>query len=895
MRKEQSEFIDNIINQNQMDYFSKGGIDYNNIEQEIKKASQFNAADLKELGLDGDEEEDPEMRELEKEARNFKFDVKGKEMREEDLEKMDVNEEDLNDPEILKELGEFGEEDDKEEQEEARKKLEKLEAEIKKCISSALGHKKKGETKEAIQFIKQKKALEQEKAKLLQEFPQLANKEKQEPNKAPEPEKPPQQLVKKEVKKEQVKVNIPSLGDVSKLPLEELEIKIHNLDRMAAVSVMDAEMELMTQKASKASKDDAALFEEKKGSIEFRRNMLVNNIQMGLVTQEKYMAEIAAELDYEKAMLEALKKSNSKSEDIKRVEKRIELINQELAGPPPEEEEPESKEEVKKEEKPTALKEQKEPSPAPKQEKMEDVKPQRAVQEEEVLSPPVIVEDENIDFTKVNKLQYDTVLNRLKDYREAIEYFVNNGMQKRTEQFIKKMNRLNACLKVIKEGKKIDLIKIDPPLTPEIMFDQDIENRVKAFQLLIEKLQAQLAQQKALAKEYIEKSKKDKFSKGTAEKHVKKAEENAKLIAAVKENMKNQWQPLPLYHIETVQEEKEVIQEDVGPLEVMIDYTPDSQLAGKDYRIDYIVATKEETAKGSFEASKKASIKAPLPKSARHIERGEAALTLASKSLLIFNKSHGTMKLKLDKFAKQGKIPVQFTDDSKKYKMEVIFKIRKPTKAKELAMHEYKELVIDHFYPPFRAKDSQKVSMPSAPPRDPGSAVAPKSPMLEEQKTKKPTSEVVKGATAGKDPPLPSPLPNLPKILREADVKDPDDAGNLICSSYLDKKIEAYTATVKQLTEKSQKIPPAMKEKLSVMTKNKAVIEAQIGSGKLTSEMYKKFLESQLQKDQVLFSYLKSLGQTSKMSIVKDRILCIQKELASFQQLNTIYTLYSQV
>ncbi len=909
-----------------MDFLKSGGVDPNNWQEELKKinANKLSAEDMKELGgLEG-EEEDPELKELEKEAKNYTFNPKTAqkgELSEADLDKMEVKDEDLNDPDLMKELeAEVGEDldmgsEDKSEEEKAKEKIATINQEIKKCISSARDFKKKGQTGEAIKFLKQKKALDQEKAKIVEKFPSLAPGAAPAAAPAPTAPKPPEakkpvaaapkkpaaeskpKSPKKEEKRpttvEKKESGSLNIGDVSKMTSDEIELRIHNHDKLAAVSVMDAEMELLKEKMTQVGKDDAALLEEKRGQIEFRRNMLVGNIEAGLVSQEKYMADIQLELKYEKMLHEALKKEHAKPEDIKRVEKRISLINQELSGGPPPEESAKSPEPPAKAEEKKSEPEAKKPAPAlapekpkgqappeaanPVQEAQKEKKQETSPEHSPVSRPPPILEDEVVDFTKVNKMQYDTVSNRMKDYQQAIEYFINNGMQKQADKFMKKLERLKDCLKVIKSGKKIDLIRIDPPLTPEIMFDMDIEARVKTFQALTDKLQAQLSQQKALAKEFIDKSKKEKAFKGLAEKHVQKAEENSRLLSQVREVMKNQWQPVPLFHMQMVQEDREVIQEDIAPNELVIDFTPDPKMAGKtDYHFDYVVASKDEVQKGTFDAFKKNEVHITMAKSIKHLERAEASLTLTGKSMLLFTKNLGGTKLKLDKFAKQGKIPVEFSDEDKKYKMTAVFMIRRPTKSKEFVKEEHKELVIDHVYPAFRSPPPKSPAAPH--PASRASVAVTKRP-LEEQKTKKSNSQIA--PQKGGDPPLPSPLPDLPKILREIDVKDPDDVGNLVCSSYLEKKIASYMAAIKQMSDKGHKIPQPMSDKLTAMTKNQAILTSQIDSGKLAPETYKKYLDGQLRKDQVLLSYLKGLNQKSKMAIVMDRIICIQKELKS--------------
>jgi len=889
-------------------------MDIAKFQEELKKASQVNPDDMKELGLDDDDEMDPELKELEKEAAKTKINTKQKMVKMEDIDQMKLDEEDLNDPELLEELGDFPEDKENDEEnpefEEAKEKFAKIESDIKKCLAGAFECKKKGDKPGGIKYLKQKKALEAEKEKLIKEFPKLTKpvppktEEKTETNKIEEAKKEnidkkqdieikkEPETKKAEQKKEIKKDEAPSLGDLTKISAEDIEAKIHNFEKMLAVSVMDAELELMNKKAEKAPKELAIIYEDKKDNLTFRRNLTMNNIESGVTTPEKYANSLTISLNYEQKLLESLQKSTVNDEDIKRVEQRISLIKKEIsdmsaqAPAPQPEQKPEQKPEVKKLSEKPKLEPMEIQPPKPIKTENEPILTQPKLEKQSstedpnnLLSTSDIDENEVLDFTKVNKMQYDTVLQRLKDYKDAYDYFINNGMQKRAESFVKKVNQLRTCLKFIKEGKKIDLLKIVPPLTPETLFDQDIAERVKSFQVLTDKLQLQLSEQKAIAKEYIDKQKKDKSVRGEAEKYVKRAEETAKIIKQVQENQKNQWRPLPLFHIATTSIESEVIQEDINPGELIIEYNPPPEMHDKDdYKMDYIIATKEETCKGSFEAHKKQAILLKFPGSYKHLDRAEAVFTLASSSMLFFSKSHGTLKMKLDKFAKQGKIPMQFIDDAKKYKIDIVLKIRKPTKSKELVTKDTKELIIDHFYEPF-----QKSLKLTSSPQNPASVVNKPKPLASKEEEKKSQSTVPKPAFPnGQDPPLPTPLPNLPMGIREIDVKDPDDIGNLTCCSYLEKKIGEYKEIIQKMTQAERAIPKQIGEKLAAMSKNKAAIEAQIESGKLSPEMYKMFLNTQLKKDQLLIVYLHKLNQRNKVQIVKERILCIQNELKSF-------------
>eukprot|EP00826_Nyctotherus_ovalis_P038864 TRINITY_DN3676_c0_g1_i4.p1 TRINITY_DN3676_c0_g1~~TRINITY_DN3676_c0_g1_i4.p1 ORF type:complete len:869 (-),score=363.99 TRINITY_DN3676_c0_g1_i4:107-2713(-) len=864
--------------------------EFQRMMDQFNKENALNPAELKALGIDGDDDEDPELAALMKEGDKIFNPRAGSGMKDIDIDKVDLNDADLDDPELLKEIGELGGEDSKQELEAARGRLARIEADIKASLSQAVNYKKQNNTQEALKYLKAKKQLEAEKKKLLEEHPELALQPKPEPSK---PEAPPQgtapakKEAKKESKSQQVKQQVTAVADikdVGTLDMDTLETEVHSVEKIEAVSVLDEEIKLMKAKAAKSTKEDAEFYREKKEQLEFRRNMLVNSIQSGFTSQDAYMKAIQKEIAYERGLLEMLKRNSAKSEDIKRVESRIKLIEVEMQ--PPEEKEEEEPKEEKKEVAEVKKTQQPEAKRAPQPEvkktgvkpKMEAKKEVKALNETSVIKSHLIIDEANTDFTNIDKEQYNTVLQRLKDYVAATEYFLNNSMEKDAERLVRKVKRLKICLQIVKDGKRIDLLKIEPPLRPEIMFGKDLKTRIAEFQTLIGKLQEQMANENKLAKSYIEKAKKDKSVKVLAENEVKNVKESKILVEKVKANMKNQWQPIPLHKEVITHSEVEIIRRDIGSSDLLVEYAPNHDLAGKSgYTMEYYIRAKDDEKKGSFDPHKKGDFKLSFSKAIRQIEKGEATFELKGKALLLFSKDCGKLSVKLDKFATVGKIPVEFTDSSGKLKLAIALLIQKPTKGKEVRKIENKKLTVTRFYPAFNpaSPSPAEASQPTAVARH----------ELEEIKHPVPSAPAASKAAAqgsAKDPPLPSSLPNMPGGITEADVKDPDDPGNLVCCSYLEKRIATYNEMVKQLAGKGQQVPPAVKDKLMIMNRNKAIIESQIESGKLTPEAYKGFLETQLKKDMILITYLKTLNQNSKMATVKIRIDCIEAELKSF-------------
>lgn len=847
------------------------------MQEQFNRETALSPEELKQLGIDGEDDEDPELLELMKEGDKMFNPKAGAGMKDIDIDKMDLNDADLDDPDLLREIGELGGEDDKQEMEEAKKKLAKLDAEIGANLNQAKAYKNQKKTEEALKHLRIKKQLEAEKKKILDEFPQLAA--------IPKPSQPPAkqeatQEAKREVKKQQPTVaatSVPDIKDIATLDIDTLETEVHNVDKIEAVSVLDEEVKLMKAKAAKSSKEDAEFYGEKKEQLEFRRNMIVSGIESGITSQAAYLKSIQKELAYEKGLLDMLKRNKAKAEDIKRVEARIKLIEIEMQ-PPDEDEEPphEEKKQVEEIKKTEKVEVKKEPSAKQevKKEARKEVK-QEVKKEAKVATEirnQLVIEESEVDFTKVDQGQYEAVLERLKDYVAATEFFLNNSLEKDAERLAKKVRRLKMCLQIVKDGKRIDLLKIEPVLRPEIMFGKDLKARIAEFQVLIVKLQEQLANQKKAAKNYLEKSKKDKSIKVLAANEAKNMKETETLIEKVKANMKNQWQPMPQYKEAVTYSEVEITRKDIGTSDVLVEYAPNPELAGKSgYTMNYAISVKEDVKKGSFDPHKKGEFKLGFAKAIKHIDRGEATFSLTGK-VLLFSKDYGKMSMKLDKFGTTGKVATEFVDSSGKLKLAIALLIQKPTKGREIRKVENKKIVVTHFYPSFNSSNPA----PSIP------QPQPTAPPTQAEEIKKPAAQAAPKSTGGKDPGLPAKLPDLPGGITEADVRDPDDPANLVCCSYLEKRIATLNETVKQLAAKGQAVPSAIKDKLMVMNRNKAIIETQIESGKLTPETYKGFLETQKKKDMILMMYLQPLNQNSKMMIIKQRIDCIEQELQSF-------------
>ncbi len=167
--------------------------------------------------------------------------------------------------------------------------------------------------------------------------------------------------------------------------------------------------------------------------------------------------------------------------------------------------------------------------------------------------------------------------------------------------------------------------------------------------------------------------------------------------------------------------------------------------------------------------------------------------------MVFSDKKKGTQKVSLGELAKHNEHTATVGYSKKKYQFEIKFEIRTALKVKEEEKVPTKNLVIDGFPKPFKdvqkeeikvargkinidtnMEEEQKVPTQSKQRKtqQPQKQRGPAQQKPQEQPQKKPA--LAKQQTTSEDPPLPETLTDIPQGIREIDVRDPDDIGNLI-------------------------------------------------------------------------------------------------------------------
>jgi len=197
--------------------------------------------------------------------------------------------------------------------------------------------------------------------------------------------------------------------------------------------------------------------------------------------------------------------------------------------------------------------------------------------------------------------------------------------------------------------------------------------------------------------------------------------------------------------------------------------------------------------------------------------------------------------------------------------------IRQSLDKEEIETITFHTVQVDLEIPPFKVEQAPVTAAPAA--KKPAGAIgtAPKGKPVAKAALQAPKEEA--------DPPLPNPLPPFPEGVLPLDVKDPDNIGNMVVGTYVEKRMNEMKAIVNKISQAGNKVPEPLMKKLLAVTKNCSSLKAQMESGKLTNDEYKKMINLQLAKDQKLHKYLTELKQLKKAKIVQERIDAINYEL----------------
>lgn len=413
--------------------------------------------------------------------------------------------------------------------------------------------------------------------------------DKKKPDKKPSEPSKPQPAQKEQPKtKEQPKptnTNPPPTSKVTKQDIYlELSEKIyHDVRKMKSMGVLENEKkqceEIIKYKKDNGY-DDYDIWEGKIDLINCESTKVTNYIESGVMDLDGYKKYISQELEDEKKLLEIIEK-DKKAQPFEvpvikqRIQKRIDIITEELNQNPAEQED-EEVEEVKQQEEETKKEEPKEikMESAPAMQKSQTISGGEKPKPKEE-SKPTVKEDAQVDEVLLRRVNI-----RFNEYKSAIEYFKNNGLTKQQEDAILKAKKILEAIKKIqaKQSESVDEFSLPNPITPEYIYGYSKEERLEKYKVILTEFIRLKNEIKQDVQKIIEKlktmSKKDvKKIEGAAKKDLD--EKNAKiakydkLIELLKEQCKKPWIPAPLYSKTTEEVKYEKINANI-PLYTMV-------------------------------------------------------------------------------------------------------------------------------------------------------------------------------------------------------------------------------------------------------------------------------------------------------------------------------------
>ena len=101
---------------------------------------------------------------------------------------------------------------------------------------------------------------------------------------------------------------------------------------------------------------------------------------------------------------------------------------------------------------------------------------------EEEFKPIPSVKVDHLPLYAEDRQTYDMLQDRIEDYRDACKYMRDIvGDQKRATEFLMTAENFKRMQNMIAEGKKVDILKVDPPITPAVILGMSEEERQKSI------------------------------------------------------------------------------------------------------------------------------------------------------------------------------------------------------------------------------------------------------------------------------------------------------------------------------------------------------------------------------------------------------------------------------
>ena len=330
---------------------------------------------------------------------------------------------------------------------------------------------------------------------------------------------------------------------------------------MKSIGVLQDEQNTIEEiiKYKKDKGYDYDYFESKKDLVEIEIDKLQNLCVCGAMDIETYKKIISSQLKYEDQLIEYANKDKKITKAqlnkvIERINKRKEIINNELTQEVQEEEEEEN---PNVEENPTVEEHKTVEQPIEvDKHAVENIEEKKSIEHEPRISKPVEI---------INKELYEEIKKRVFEYKEAIDYFKKIGSADQETDATAKARELVKALKEIEVGKDVDEFSLPIGINPDYICGYSKQDRLNHYSNIIKEfskrknelnqtLQIKIDKMKTMDKKDFAKIK--DAAKKDLDNTKSKIDFYNKLIAKLTEAAKNPWVPAPLYSY--VEEEDKV-------------------------------------------------------------------------------------------------------------------------------------------------------------------------------------------------------------------------------------------------------------------------------------------------------------------------------------------------
>ncbi len=683
---------------------------------------------------------------------------------------------------------------------------------------------------------------------------------------------------------------------------EKAENKYHSVAKMDSVTVLEKEKELCDKiiEYKKKRGEDYDTWEFKKENLDTKNQTIANAVESGVMDLESYRKKIKNQYAWENKLLQFVEKDTNLNEAQKkvlreRVNNRKKFIEQELTQNP--DEQAEGEEEAPKKEEPP----KKEEKPKVEAKKKEELLPKKSLNP--MFDVPKDKEEEEIK--RLNQV----VVDRLNEYRAAIDYFKNNELPEQQTMAIKSAKEICIELKKIQDGKwkEVNEFKLPDPITPGYIYGYSKEERLEKFKKIILDYDKQRKEFQQLLNAKIEvlkklppakmKKMKDAAVKDLNEMKAKK-EKFDKVINLLKEKMQDVWVPAPLF----IEQEKEIktekMNKDIPECVVRIIFGKTTYVKDKSL---YLIVTHEGKHETKFEQKKPGNWEQTIDwkydkGEFKAFHRNKITVQIWEKRIIFKDTLKGRFEMEPKELKSQIEVtkdyPITLESGRDKQTATVTFKVRTPCKDPEYIVETKTFLQVTKIYPAFNLKggnnnqsaiklEAQTASVTAQDLSVNNSVNTSSTSNTKKPTAAKPTAQPQKPKPAqggkpgagGKKPAHPS-APVDKSQFKEEELNDPDCIDCLNTLSVLQFKHNKYEEIRSKIDGRTPRDLMQRIIKIKCKIQN---IENAMGD-EITPQDYLALLKVTFDHDKKLAEYFKQIGNKEKFTLVNERLPLIVKE-----------------